>query len=505
MIRDLFSAASPRVSWPHFLSLPRGQAAQVLLFLLFLLANSAYLHRVPGLLGDEASEGLNVFELLTADHLTIRGERSYIGPAIDYLRVPFVGLFGYSTLALRVPMLLVSVATFWLAWFVFRRLFDPEATTVALAVAFFSPTYLTYQRLGWAITLLPFFILLTLFFILQRERGASPLARQAPLLAGLSLGAGLATHILFLASLPSLLAGWFLRALRAPRTILSWWPAVIGFWAGFGSQFIILMTDREDQGNPWKVASLFWPHFRNLRLVLLDVLSGSSYVASYAGREFSPLAMRIIVGALVVLVAVALLGSRRKVTPWTWLLGLGIHLATLTVLMEYFSPRYFVVFVLGVWALAGVGAGVSVARVRRYFPRLAAWTPLIIAALLLATTVRTTLLPFLATGGSTAEFSVGKRTNTAAAFVDLRPLLACLAGTGPATSESIHIRNRLAYLELADLGIDLADRSRDARWNIIYRTPKTPSRSDERCRELAHFIVFPSKAASDQEKEALTH
>ena len=523
MIRELFVHADIR-TWVHHYSAYGVRIAPLALFLLFTIANAAYLHRVPGLLGDEASEGQNVFELLTSDRITIIGERSYIGPWIDYARIPFVGLFGYSIVALRIPVFLLSLVTFWLSWFVFRRLFTiPEALS-ALAFALFSPAYLTYQRLGWAITLVPFFIALTLFFILQKEHGSSSLARPAPLLAGLSLGTGLATHILFLASIPPLILGWCVRQLAPVRATnhstplkalwltmsdalkrgVEWWPAILGFWAGFGTQFAVLRLYTEDQGDPRVVASLFGAHLRNLRLVLMDVLSGSSYVASYTGREFSPLGIRVITGILALFVIVALVGSTRKRVAWVWLLGLGIHLLTLTSLMEHFSPRYFVVFVLGVWALAGVGAGALASRLATTVPRLTLAVPITIAVLLTAATAETTLLPFLRTGGSTAEFSVGKRTNTAAAFVDTRPLVACLRGIGPATSENVHIRNRLQYLELQVPDLNLADDTKHAAWTILYRSARMRERPDERCPTLAHFIVVPAREGPLKDPQELT-
>lgn len=83
-----------------------------IIFTLFLIAQLAYLHRVPGLLGDEASEGENVYQLLQSDKLPIIGERSYIGVLTDYVRVPFVAVLGYSTLALRIPMLIASIVCF---------------------------------------------------------------------------------------------------------------------------------------------------------------------------------------------------------------------------------------------------------------------------------------------------------------------------------------------------------------------------------------------------------
>lgn len=90
-------------------------AAHIALFIFFLIAHAAWLHRVPGLIGDEASEGENVYQILQSHTLVLQGERSYIGPLIDYLRVPFIFVFGYTALGLRAAVLVFALATYWLA------------------------------------------------------------------------------------------------------------------------------------------------------------------------------------------------------------------------------------------------------------------------------------------------------------------------------------------------------------------------------------------------------
>src|SRR3989344_7275884 len=76
----------------------------IILFTLFFFANLAYLHRVPGFLGDEASEGENAYQILTEEKSPVLGERSYIGVLTDYVRMPFIGVLGYSSLAIRLPV-----------------------------------------------------------------------------------------------------------------------------------------------------------------------------------------------------------------------------------------------------------------------------------------------------------------------------------------------------------------------------------------------------------------
>src|SRR3989344_7016617 len=82
------------------------------LFVLFFVANLAYLHRVPGFLGDEASEGENVYQILTEEKSPVLGERSYIGVLTDYVRMPFIGVLTYSSLAVRLPIFFANLAFF---------------------------------------------------------------------------------------------------------------------------------------------------------------------------------------------------------------------------------------------------------------------------------------------------------------------------------------------------------------------------------------------------------
>ena len=484
------------------------------LFVLFVIANGAYLHRVPGLLGDEASEGENVFELLDKKQITVLGERSYIGPAIDYLRVPFVLLFGYSALALRTVMFLFSVATFWLTAVVLRRLFGRELSLFMLAFMAFSPAYLLYQRLGWTITLFPFFAFLTLFFLTSSFK-------NAPLLAGFSAGLGLANHIIFLPTLAGVFAAAVLYKLLGlfgksvavwMRSVLIWWPMAIGVLAGFGMQFVVLILFREDQGSPVAVADSVGERWAALPYVLPLVLSGSSYVARYTGIEFAPSLILGITGALtvfsalgVLLVLIALLLLRHRIVSeeqkaeqvrtlcaaLAWVVGLAVHLVVLFYVIDRFTLRYFVVFVLGVWALAGLGIGFISLWLLRRTPQWLAAIPVASVVLLSVWMLWAVLIPFLTSGGSTNDFSLGNRTDSAAAFVDAQQLIACLRGAGTVFSENVHIWNRLRYVSHrhSDLEILLEEEARRARWLVHYRLPMDTAPIADRCPELRHFRI----------------
>lgn len=473
--------------------------AVLVLCALFFLVTSVWLHRVPGLMGDEASEGQNVYELLERGGITIIGERSYIGPLIDYVRVPFVYVFGYTALALRVPILLASLATFVLAASVFRRWFGDKVGLFPLVFMSFSLPYLTHQRLSWAITLFPFFFFLSIW-LAQRAW------RFKWLLVGLAAGLGLHTHIMFAPTLAGLaVAGcisyWFKPANSAGngrgkiKGLLNFLPAAIAFWSAFATQFVVLQLVTDDQGDPAAVGEAWTERLAALPDVLPFILSGSSYVAHYTGSEFTPwVALSSMWLVIALAVAGALLSWRNKIV-WYWLAGLAVHVLVLLYMIDRFSLRYFLMFVLGLYVLAGVGVGELVMRATRlakeaWFVPMKAVGIAVILALLWVWLV---LGPFLRTGGSVADFSLGNRTDSAAALVDIHPLLKCVLGAGSVSSENVHIYNRLLYLryEYNDLDVINEAEATTADLLVHYRRRGGPAVSPENelCPGLMHFVV----------------
>ena len=473
------------------------------LFILFVVVNGLYLHRVPGLMGDEASEGQNVYELLHRDGITLQGERSYIGPFIDYIRVPFIKTFGYTALAVRVPMFLASLATFLLAASVFKRWWGEERSLFPLVAMSFSLPYLTHQRLGWAITLLPFFFFLTIYLAQRRWN-------TKWVFVGFAAGLGLHTHIMFL---PTLIAVMIMGPVATiyPRTVLDKLRALrgapgsairkilmllIGFWAAFGTQFVVLQLFHDDQGDPVAVGETFGTRAADLPKVFPVLLSGSSYVAHYTGAEFAPWAITAVTWLISILALLGVILSWRNKYVWLWPIGLGIHLAVLVYMIDRFSLRYFVMFILGVYVLAGLGAGAIVLSLARRFPRYRWFIPVKaigLAAVLSILWLWLALLPFLRTGGSVASFSLGNRTDNASSVVDVRPLLQCLRGAGSVSSENVHIYNRLLYLshQYPDLNVIRDEKANSAQYLVTYRLPdsKESTPSAELCPSLSHFIV----------------
>lgn len=454
------------------------RAVWLVLFVLVLVANVAYLHRLPGLMGDEASEGYNVYELLIKHGLKIQGERSYIGVFIDYLRVPFMGAFGYTVIAIRAPMLLTTLTLFWLSAAVCKRLFDEETALWIVAVVFFSPVYLLYQRLGWAITLLPFFAMLLLLLLVQPRR------TYTPLVVGVVAGLGGSAHILFLPTLLGIIASYLLTQVASWRRVLSWWPALVGFWAAFSLQFFVLATMREDQGDPSAVAQLFSERLRELAATAPQLLSGHSYMTGFVGATWNSLTLTLVAVAIAGLVLTALFSLQRKVVA-VWLFGLVVHLLALVAVIDRLTPRYFVVSVLGVLAVAAVGLATFARALLRRWPTTLLWLPVGVAGALLLITVVSTVVPFLRADASIPS------TQAVLARVNLAPLLACLNGKGPLLAVNPHIFNRLQYLSLEHPGLLLVNKATDAKWSVVYRQAQQTPTPTEACPQLRHFRVEP--------------
>lgn len=443
------------------------------LFVLFLLTQAAYLHRVPGLMGDEASEGENVYELWSGEKSWLEGERSYIGSAIDYVRMPFVAVIKHPVLALRSVTFLAALASFWLAVVVFQKMFGEEGGMWAAVGMLFSPVFMLEQRLAWTISLTPLFALLVLYFMPRPSWWAA-------LLAGAFAGLGLSNHILFLPVLAGLTVGaaayWRWRITR-------WLWAGAGLMAAFATQaWQLLYSAAGDQGEPGAVAVLFWDRLRDLPKLIPLLVSGSSYVARYTGTEFGTVWQYVITALIATLAVLAIM--RHRSARW-WLIGVLIQLMVLLIMIDRFSLRYFVPTMLGLWVLAGVGLA-SRLRVRR--------ASLVLAGVLMVWMTIVVLMPFLRTGGSTGDFSLANRTDSAAALVDGRPLITCLRGRGAVASGNVHIFNRLWYWRHYEPNLKIVPEGEEAQWVVSYRAAPpwhetAAGEAGDLCPALAHFRV----------------
>lgn len=470
---------------PWFFQLPYG-----ILLGLFLIANLLYIHRVPGLLGDEGSEGENVYELLNHDGITIVGERSYIGPLIDYIRVPYVAVFGYTPLALRTVVLTANVAAFLLLGTVLRKLFGKDVGMLALAALSFSPIFLLQQRIGWAITLNVFFAALLMYSLMSSWK-------HKWLLAGLVAGLGLSNDIIFLPTLIAIIAcATVMLILSSSRkekireVFISGWLSIVGFIAGFGTQLTVILLQTDDQGSRSATIATFSDRLRDFWEAIPLYLSGSSYVARYTGVEFSHDAVMWITG---ILIGCGVLGVlfRKRIIYIVFSAGLAIHTYALLYMVDRYTLRYFTVVSLGVWLLAGAGLG---ALLEKVFPqKVLRMAPYLVAILLMVWTAAIALVPFLYTGGSLRQFSLGNRNDKASALVDIRPLVSCVRGKGVMVAATQDIFDRLQYLshQYPDIQIVDGDHKSEAAFTISYKKPEDAHGEDKSsvCPDIPFFRI----------------
>jgi hypothetical protein len=460
------------------------------LLTLFIISQTLYLHRVPGLLGDEGSEGENVYQIIDTKKITVTGERSYIGPLIDYVRIPFVLTFGYNALSLRLIILLANAAAFLLSASISKKYFGQTLGHYILTGVFFSPAFLLYQRLGWAISLIPFFVSL-LLFLATRTNPHKYLA------IGVVAGIALSNHIIFLSALIPLAIVGLAATLKSHNKKSMWLHTAIGFWAAFAMQLAVLMLQNGDQGQPLEVASLYLNRLKTLPETLAYLVSGSSYSAIYTGMSFSGFWI-VIISTLVtcgISGALILPGHRKKVA--IWLASICLHLAILLIMIDRFSLRYFVVSVASLWGISVFGYGKILQRFSSRLPWLLAYAPSALAVVMIFAALKLTLIPFLSTGGSLKRIPLNHdRSEPASAFVALENLISCLPKNEKVFSEDIHIFNRLQFLSHGSTRIKVSEQPEDALWIVAYADSQTTLSPPIPCSDLQHFTITPPSTSA---------
>lgn len=143
-------------------------------FILFLLFLSAFLrlYKIADymtFLGDEGRDVLVVYNILQG-HLTLLGPTSsvggfFLGPIYYYFMTPFLWLFNYDPSGPAVMVALFGVATVYLIYKIGSEFFNQETGFTAAILYSISPLVIAYSRSSWNPNLMPFFSLITLYFL----------------------------------------------------------------------------------------------------------------------------------------------------------------------------------------------------------------------------------------------------------------------------------------------------------------------------------------------------
>lgn len=140
----------------------------------------------PSLYWDEVSQGYNAYSILKSgrdEHreffplARLKAFGDYKAPAYTYLDVPFIALFGKTTIGVRFPSAFFGSLTVLLTYFLVRELFfkNLNKKKIALWAAFFlaiSPWHIQLSRVAYEANIATFFTVLGiyLFFLAKRIR-----------------------------------------------------------------------------------------------------------------------------------------------------------------------------------------------------------------------------------------------------------------------------------------------------------------------------------------------
>ena len=91
---------------------------------------------------------------------------SQMSTLYPYLMIPFIKIMGLSKLTLRLPMLLISLATLPLIWDFARRIFDKNFALLVLFVAATNPWHMVQSRWALEANLFPHVLLLGCYLLL---------------------------------------------------------------------------------------------------------------------------------------------------------------------------------------------------------------------------------------------------------------------------------------------------------------------------------------------------
>ena len=257
-------------------------------------------------------------------------------------------------------------------------------------------------------------------------------------------------------------------------------------------QAAILSIMKDDQGDPSQTTQLFSERIADFWEALPLYATGSSFVAQYTGIEFSPSAILAIFLLLSIGMLLAFVLVRTRI-PWIIASITALHTFGILYMIDRYSLRYFVITALGIWLLAGLGYGAVLERLTKKLP-VFSFAPIAVALCLLVWSVFSTLIPFLKTGGSVAQFDLGNRTTSASPFVDDRPLIACLRGKGAVFSEVEPIQNILLYRshQYDDLVVVDEGSKKTAQFIVAYASEQEAPKSnaDLACPEASLFRVI---------------
>jgi len=146
--------------------------SKIIIFVILVIASFYRLYRIRDyltFLGDEGRDVLVVYKILHGSFTLLGPTASvggfFLGPIYYYFMAPFLWLFNYDPVGPAIMVALFGIATVWLVYKVGKELFGVSVGLIAAGLYAISPLVVTYSRSSWNPNLMPFFSLLTLYFV----------------------------------------------------------------------------------------------------------------------------------------------------------------------------------------------------------------------------------------------------------------------------------------------------------------------------------------------------
>jgi 4-amino-4-deoxy-L-arabinose transferase-like glycosyltransferase len=173
---------------------------KIIISVILIIASFYRLYRIRDyltFLGDEGRDVLVVYKILHGSFTLLGPTASvggfFLGPIYYYFMAPFLWFFNYDPVGPAIMVALFGIATVWLVYKVGKELFGTSVGLIAAGLYAISPLVVTYSRSSWNPNLMPFFSLLTLYFI---YKGLTRGSLKLFVLSGFLFGIAIQLHYL---------------------------------------------------------------------------------------------------------------------------------------------------------------------------------------------------------------------------------------------------------------------------------------------------------------------
>src|SRR3989344_2702140 len=163
--------------------------------IILLIASFMRLYRIADymtFLGDEGRDAMVAREILSGN-LTLLGPRAsagdfFLGPIYYYMIAPFLYITRFDPVGPAIMVALFGIATVALLYIFAKKYFGIKAAIISSLLYAVSPLVIAYSRSSWNPNPMPFFSLLTFYFLAKAlEKRKSKLFIAAGFLIGIMM------------------------------------------------------------------------------------------------------------------------------------------------------------------------------------------------------------------------------------------------------------------------------------------------------------------------------